>query len=264
MYNAEAFLADAVASVLAQTTTVPWELLLVDDGSEDRTLAMACGFAEAMPTRVGVLRHASGSNLGTSATRNLGIRHARGKLLAFLDADDVWLPDMLHSQLRLLRHHPEAAMVYANAERTWDMSLPFLPETGPQGYNSLPPVLPPGARHGLLPPPLALEWFLTDETLAPCTCTVLVRTDVARAAGCFEESFDGLYDDQVFYAKIMLAHPVAVSTKCVARYRRHRGSCCVQSWDDAALQLTARRRFEDWLTGYRDAFESAQEALAAD
>lgn len=265
IHNAEAFLTEAIESVLAQTTSAIWELLLVDDGSTDDSLSIAKQYARKRPACIRVLQHASQANLGTSATRNLGIRHARGIFLAFLDADDVWLPQMLESQLRLILRHPSAAMVYANAERTWDMSLPFVADAGPLGYNTLPPVLPEGAQHGLVPSPLALEWFLADETLAPCTCTVLVRTDVARQVGCFEESFDGLYDDQVFYAKIMMEFPIAVSTACVARYRRHGGSCCVQSWENEGLQKRARERFEHWLVGYQSlADEAALELMAAD
>ncbi len=251
IHNAAEFLPDAIESVLAQEDASPWELLLLDDGSTDGSLALANRYALTAPHRIRVLRHGHGAHRGTSATRNLGLHAARAPVLAFLDADDVWLPHMLRSQLTLLQRHPEAALVYANAERSWDLDLLCDAAHGPLGYNTLPPLLPPHARAGLIAPPQALDWFLADETLTPCTCTVLVRTAIARALGGFVDAFDGLYDDQAFYAKLMLTHPVAVSTDCVARYRQRNESCCGQSWHNPALQRTARARFHHWLAAYR-------------
>lgn len=262
VWNAARYLADAVESVIAQQTEVDWELLIIDDGSIDTSLDTAQRCARRAPGRIHVLRHADGANHGASASRNLALAHARGSLLAFLDADDVWLPDMLATQLALLHRHPEAAMVYANAERTWDMALPCTAAHHSLGYNRLPALLPPGAAEGLLAPMQPLTWFLEDETLVPCTCTVLVRSDAARAVGGFEDCFAGLYDDQAFYAKLMLRYQVAVQDRCVARYRHHAASCCVQSWEDQAQQQRARRDFEQWLAEH--AQSSNLLALAAD
>ena len=108
--DAERFLDEAVESILAQTFP-DWELLLVDDGSTDRSATIAKEWAGRHPDRVRYLTHPGGANRGMSASRNLGIAHARGGLVAFLDADDVWLPGKLAAQVQLAADHPEVAMV---------------------------------------------------------------------------------------------------------------------------------------------------------
>src|SRR5579884_627502 len=85
-WNAERFLAEAVESVFAQTFD-DWELLLVDDGSTDGSTAMAQEYANRNPDRAHYLEHEHHANRGRSASRNLGIRHAAGDYVAFLDAD---------------------------------------------------------------------------------------------------------------------------------------------------------------------------------
>ena len=82
-YNAEKYLKNCVESVRNQTFQ-DWELLIVDDGSKDRTreIAMECAAGD---DRVRVLRKKNG---GVSSARNLGLREAKGEYIAFLDADD--------------------------------------------------------------------------------------------------------------------------------------------------------------------------------
>ncbi|MEN9935455.1 MAG: hypothetical protein RLZZ387_2034 [Chloroflexota bacterium] len=104
-YNYGRFLARAVESVLAQT----WgdlELIIVDDGSTDGTPEVAAGLRDPR------VRYVRQPNQGPSAARNTGIARARGEYLAFLDADDVWLPEKLARQVALLAARPEAALVY--------------------------------------------------------------------------------------------------------------------------------------------------------
>src|SRR5512147_3161209 len=83
----ERFLGEAIDSVRAQTFG-DWELILVDDGSRDRSPAIAQSHADAEPARVRCLHHPAHANRGMSASRNLGLDAARGDLIAFLDGDD--------------------------------------------------------------------------------------------------------------------------------------------------------------------------------
>ena len=86
--DAERYFEEAIASVFAQTYP-HWELLLVDDGSTDGSTAIARHYAMQYQTRVRYLEHPGHQNRGMSATRNLGVKHARGRYIAFVDADDV-------------------------------------------------------------------------------------------------------------------------------------------------------------------------------
>src|SRR5262245_22187425 len=99
--NAAQFLQEAIWSVFAQTYD-DWELLLVDDGSTDGGTDIALRYAHRYPQRVCYLEHPGHQNRGMSASRNLGIRNAKGDYIAFVDADDVWLPSKLAQQVAVL------------------------------------------------------------------------------------------------------------------------------------------------------------------
>ncbi|PIG92429.1 glycosyltransferase family 2 protein [Gloeocapsopsis sp. IPPAS B-1203] len=92
VYKVEKYIGAAVASVLAQTYQ-NWELLIVDDGSPDASVTICQQFDDA---RIKIIQQ---SNSGVSAARNTGIRHAQGEYIAFLDGDDLWLPQKLEKHL---------------------------------------------------------------------------------------------------------------------------------------------------------------------
>lgn len=253
MWNSERHLAEAIESVRSQSQQ-RWELLLIDDGSRDSSLRLALHYAELDPERIRILRHPAGENRGSSASRNLGLRHARGRFLTFLDADDIWLPHCLSTQLQAMWQVPKASMIFGSAERWCHLDQPFdeaRARAAWWGDNYIPPVVPAGSAAGLLPMGALLDWYLADESKVPCICSVLLRTEVARAVGGFEEQFAGLYDDQAFHAKVALAYPVAAHEACVARYRQHAGSCCAEAREDSTLQEQGRARFLSWLAAYR-------------
>lgn len=253
VWNNERNLREAIASVQVQTRA-DWELLLVDDGSDDCSLRIALDCAEQDPDRIRILRHPGGENRGSSASRNLGLRHARGEFLTFLDADDVWLPHCLETQTSVMNAHPEAAMVFCAAERWCELDRPFdeaAARAAWWGGNYIPPVAPHGAALGVLPLGTLLEWYLADESKVPCICSVFMRTSVARSVGGFDDAFRGLYDDQAFHAKVALAYPVVAHNACVARYRQHAGSCCAEARENSALQQKGRAQFLAWLSRYR-------------
>ena len=103
-YNSETFVAGAISSVLEQTYPVD-EIVVVDDGSTDRTRMVIESFA---PQGV---RYVYQENRGPGAARNTGIQATSGEIIAFLDADDVWLKDKTKRQHAYLSAHPEVALV---------------------------------------------------------------------------------------------------------------------------------------------------------
>ena len=109
-YNRAGLLPRAIHSVIAQTLT-DWELVIVDDGSVDRTPDVVEGFAAGRGDRFTFLRQ---SNRGSSAARNRGIEAARGDFVAFLDSDDEFRRDKLERQVDLFRRRPDLGLVYSD------------------------------------------------------------------------------------------------------------------------------------------------------
>lgn len=109
-YNRAALLPRAVESVIAQTFA-DWELIVVDDGSVDRTPDLAEGYAAQLGNRFVHLRQ---PNRGSSAARNRGIEAARGDFVAFLDSDDEFRRDKLERQVDLFRRQPDLGLVYSD------------------------------------------------------------------------------------------------------------------------------------------------------
>lgn len=241
-FNAELFIEEAIESVFAQTYD-NWELLLVDDGSADRSRSIVEGYAGCHPERVRILEHPGHRNRGMSASRNLGTANSRGECIALLDADDVWLPGKLETQLSELESHPDAAMVYGPTQ--WWYSWNGWSEDRDRDYVHELGVHP----NSLVQPPSLLVRFLPEEGLSPCTCSALIRRESFERVGGFEESFPGLYEDQAFFAKICLAAPVFASSECSARYRQHANSNCSMT-QESGQHNRARPAFLKWLASY--------------
>jgi GT2 family glycosyltransferase len=237
-HDAERFTEEAIESVFAQTWP-HWELLLVDDGSSDGSTAIARGYAEKHPERVHYLEHPGHANRGMSAARNLGLAHARGDLVAFLDADDVYLPERLEQHVALLARHPEADMVQSRYEIwcSWQTEGPRLDEDHVGPSMEL--------YHRVIAPPICLALMLAVPAIAPGTCNVTLRRETALAAGGFEERFRGLFEDQAFYAKVYLYSRVIVIPAVLARYRRHAHACTRRH--RGGEEALARLAFLNWL-----------------
>jgi len=241
--NAAAFIEEAVDSVLAQTYP-HWELLLVDDGSTDGSTAIARARAAAHPHRIRYLTHDGRANKGASASRNLATTVARGEFVAFLDADDVYLPNKLADQVPLLEAHPEAGMLYAATEYWY--SWTGRPEDRARDLV--------WRRYGVAPnavvaPPRLLATFLRDGGTVPCMGSVLARREAIVRVGGWEESFHHICTDQVFHAKMTLHHPVYIADGCWDRYRQHEASAC-HTVQRAGQLDAAFLRYLSWLDAY--------------
>lgn len=244
--NAEKFVQEAIESVLSQTYW-HWELLLVDDGSTDASTEIARRYAVQSSDKVRYFEHPNHQNRGMSASRNLGIRHARGEYIAFLDADDVWLPHKLEQQAAILTSQPEAAMVYGKTEYWY--SWTGNPEDSPRDH-----IQPHGVEANMLyRPPVLLPLFLRGKAAVPPPSSIILRRKVVEGIGGFEEGFLGLYmifEDQAFYAKICIAAPVFVSNQCWDKYRQHPDSSCSTAAKKAGQIHYARLIYLEWAAAY--------------
>lgn len=101
VYNSEKFLVEMIESVIAQTYS-DWELIFIDDCSTDGSVALIENHLKNEP-RLRLIKLKQ--NIGAASARNLGIRSASGRFIAFLDSDDMWLPHKLERQITFMQKH---------------------------------------------------------------------------------------------------------------------------------------------------------------
>jgi glycosyltransferase involved in cell wall biosynthesis len=115
VYNCENYLAEAIESVLEQTYK-PVELIVVDDGSTDRTKEVAQRYQEN-------IAYIYQPNSGTSSARNHGVRKSKGSFLAFHDADDIWSKNKLELQMQVFNDEPEVDAVFGHVKQFYSPEL---------------------------------------------------------------------------------------------------------------------------------------------
>lgn len=193
LWNSRDTVAAAVASALTQTYA-DFELIVVDDGSTDGGLNALAGFDDP---RIRILSQA---NAGAGAARNAGMAAARSEWIAFLDADDLWLPDHLAELDRLRTRFPDAGLIGTSYVHS-----------RPDGRFRAPPAGPGRlARINFFERQAAeLSLLWTSSAAVPKRCF--------EAVGGFGRARTG--EDTRYWLRIALEHPVAVSTRPTAVYR---------------------------------------------
>lgn len=234
--NSKTYLEEALVSLWGQTFE-PLEIILVNDQSKDGSLDLVRKFMAENPREgVRLEERPGGALLGISGSRNYGAKLARGTYLAFLDADDIWHPTKIDSQVKLLQECPTAAMTYGPYEE--------LNESKPGALQFL------GTEIGLIKPPFLFMLYHRDVAYSPSPSGILVRRDCFREVGGFRTSdfkFD-LYDDQAFYVKICLKYPVLVTSLQSYWYRIHPGQATARIKEEG----TSVKMAEDYLVWLQD------------
>lgn len=204
LFNCERFVREALDSVLQQGVD-DLEIVAVDDGSTDGTLAAL----QDMGARLRLLRQ---HNLGPAAARNRAVRASRGRYLAFLDADDLWLPGKLRAQLDYLASGGECPIVFTQFAY-W--------RPAPDGSYLPPAEVAHAARDWLEPDPWS-GWLYPQILLRTPIhiITTLIRREVYDAVGGFDETLRGGsdYDFWIKATQRFRAHRVP---GCMALYRLH-------------------------------------------
>lgn len=241
--NVENYISEAVDSVLAQSYP-QWELLLVDDGSKDQSTSIARRYAEKYPDRIFYFEHENHENRGASASRNLGFLKSKGELIAYLDADDIYLPNKLRDQVTILLKHPSAGMMYASTEYWY--SWEKIATTGQKDWIWNAFGVP---ANKLYEPGFLLKLFLENSGAVPCMGSILARKEAIAAVGGWENSFKMICTDQVFHAKMTLHHHIYIAEGCWDKYRQHSKSSC-QVIERQGKTQDARRTYLLWLERY--------------
>ena len=201
-YKSAEFIVETLASVFAQTFR-NFEVIVINDGSPD-----AEELEQAItPYREKIL-YLKQENRGPAGARNTGIRHARGKYVAFLDSDDCWLPDYLASQIKLLEGTPWLDAVYCDALIFGDSA--YAGRTYMQTCPSIGPV--------------TLESVIMEDCQLNTSCTVAVR-QVVVDAGLFDERVDlrGCEDYDLWLRILYRGGRIAYQRKVLGRHRSHPG-----------------------------------------
>jgi glycosyltransferase involved in cell wall biosynthesis len=195
LYNKAAHLRETLASVAGQTFR-SFETLVVDDGSTDGSADLVRG--EAMAG----LRLLSQKNAGPGLARNLGIAEAKGAWVAFLDADDLWLPDHLATLHRIIEACPAVDLVASAYVRGVRETAKRLGEKRP----------------GSAPPRIA-NFFAEHERV--CASAIAVRTTALQASGGFGAKWPG--EDLELWTRLSLDHQLAVQDRVTAIYVQETG-----------------------------------------
>ena len=200
LYNKEAEVLDAVASVQAQTFA-DWELVVVDDGSTDRGPELLAGIDDL---RIRLHRQANG---GVSAARNKGIELARCELIVFLDADDLWYPGFLDAIMALRLDYPDA--------RWYATGYEILPAGAETAFKARLSGLPDYLQRGLLP-----DYFGVASLSDPPVWTSALAVDrqAMQAVGGFPTGV-GSGEDLLTWARLAVRYPLAFDRESQAIFR---------------------------------------------
>lgn len=227
-YNCAAYIEESLASIFSQGIN-EIEVIVVDDGSTDRTAEIAAAF----DARIRVLHNIHG---GPAAARNLAVAHAKSNLLAFLDADDVWLPGKLAAQLRFIAEHPDARIVYS-AFRFW--------QADSTGHFPPAEVVSWSADNGITP---ELSGWIYPELLLDShihIITAMIHRSVFDMVGGFDGSF-GKGSDYDFWIRTSRYFPAYRLNRETALYRIHAGGITQRVTDICAGYEILNRAMEKY------------------
>jgi len=201
-YNRANLVKEAVESVLAQSFT-DFELIVIDDGSTDNT-------RESLAPYLDSLRYIYQENRGVSAARNLGISVARGRYIAFLDSDDLWLKDKLLMQVDFMEQNPEAQICYT--EEIWYRN----------GRR-----VNPKLKHR------KYSGWIFERSLALCIISpssVLLRKELLDRVGGFDEGLPAC-EDYDLWLRITKDYPVyLIDRPLIVKRNGHPGQLSQKYW----------------------------------
>jgi glycosyltransferase involved in cell wall biosynthesis len=217
-YNYGRYLRDAVDSVLAQTYA-PLEVLVIDDGSTDDTADVAASYGD----RIRFIRQ---QNAGVGAARNNGIALARGEYLAFLDSDDIWLPQKLEKQIARFEADPELGLVHCGAERFDESGVISVWLDGLEGW-------------------IAPRLLDLDAAVITAGSGIVVPKRVAEDVGGFDVRLPPS-EDWDFSYRIAVRYRVGFVREVLVRYRQH----------GAGIHLNVPRMERGMMAALGKAFES--------
>ena len=256
-FNRAEYLPDAIGSALRQTYR-ELDVIVVDDGSTDDTPDVVVGLGEDRVEYVRIDRSRS-----PARARNVGVSRATGQFVAFLDSDDVWLPEKIERQMEALRASPECRWSYTRFDHIDDRGTPMAPLRGGVGTP----------RSGWI-----LEHVVTEDALVMVQ-SVLVEASLLSEVGGFDES-PALREDLDLCFRLAARSQVVALEANLLRVRHHTARTTfglpeVRDWrvhalrklarstSDRRLRRLCRRECARELAGLAGAYESTGRRRAA-
>lgn len=224
-YRAEKYLPAALESVRAQTFS-DWELVVTEDGSKDRAEEIVREFAASVPQPVRYTRHEN--NQGLPATRNTGIKAARGEYIALLDADDYWAP-----------RHLEALVVSqrsANLDLVHSGSILFDSESG----QTLELRRPTPRQLARFPQSLYAEGYVIQPS------SVMMRKSALERIGGYDVTFRHCEDLELWFRAAKHGLRFGFSGEDTCHYRKHGGALSAQGGPMSVASARAHMKHFDW------------------
>ncbi len=197
-FNRGNIITETIQSVIAQTYP-HWELLVVDDGSEDSTQAIVNGITDK---RIRYFRLEHTGYIGR--VRNHGIQNSTGSLIAFLDSDDLWIPAKLETQIDLLNKNPNACYVLSNGYQFGEGAIQT-PDYGELFVGNL------------------LLQILEHERFCFYSPTLLFKKDVLEEIGLLDETVPTTRDIEFFF-RMASRFPGIFTNEKLAGIRKHKGN----------------------------------------
>jgi glycosyltransferase involved in cell wall biosynthesis len=240
-YNRSHLIGETIESVLSQTFN-DFELIVVDDGSTDNTREVVDRYGRSV-------KYIYQRNQGRSAARNQGIKAAGGELIAFIDSDDLWLPDKLYYQVEMLANDVESGLVYTDYEFVDSRLSPL---SKPPIYVSHP------LREGRI-----LEHLLTFDFIPPST--VMVRRECLNVAGLFDTGLRLGTEDWDFLLRLVKLYKVSYVKQACALIRVHEGNTAPHDIASGTIQVllrhlqqvsTKKALGDKWQVVYRSRYRS--------
>lgn len=230
-FNAEAYIADALESLFAQTRT-DFEVIVIDDGSQDATLGRVKAVVQNAGPKAPPVRLLTQKNAGPAAARNYGVAVARADLIGFLDADDRWAPTKVARQLALMASAPEVVLSFSG--------FSFIDAAGTDLCETM------------LPTSETISHAVLLERNQIHTSTAIVCRVAFEKAGGFDETLR-TYEDFDLWLRLVEAAPEGIRAICadLADYRRH-GIQATGSWQhmhagwQRVVERQAARHPETW------------------
>ena len=210
-----------------------WELILINDGSIDGSVATAENFARKYPEKIFLYSHKDNKNRGASSSRNLGVEHARGDLITFLDSDDVFNANALELQIDAFKQNPDADVVCGTLEYWFSWSNER--EGSERDF-----LVNLGVKSDMIyEPPTLLTHNLAASGRKPGMGCVAVRKGVTKKLRLFEDDFLYVCEDQLFWSRLSLHRKIYIHDECLVKYRQHRRS-------SSAVLVGSGKTVSDW------------------